>query len=506
MRQTQLRTAHVSCGPVSLRDVLPKARFLTGNDIQANSCSADWQSCRDGDLFVAVTTADDDGHEHVREAIERGAKAVVVERLVPVEVPQVIVKDSRVALARLCQALAGNPSHELRTIGISGSAGKTVTAMLVASIFEAAGEAAGVMSSIGHSDSLTQQAANGPTPTPAEFASWLSRMQTAGCQSAVLELSSTALAERRASGIELDAAILTNIQNVSLQEHNRAAAYQKIKQRIFRLLKNSGTAIVNADDHRCRSMLAEIDSACLTFGLHAEADITANVIERHISEQTFLLSAGDECAPVRTRIIGDQHVSNCLAAAAAGLISGLDLATIVRGIEAVERIPGRMERLECGQPFGVFVDAADSPQRLTLAIKTLRQVTRGRVFVVCGAPSDTDPAHRALLGRVMERGAHVPVVTSDEPGKSRIDSLSHDVLDGFEQPGKAQVIPNREAAIHFALSQAGEGDCILIAGRGDRVSQVSRGKQTYDDREVACQWLYQRDEQPVCRPRFRVVG
>jgi len=209
---------------------------------------------------------------------------------------------------------------------------------------------------------------------------------------------------------------------------------------------------------------------------------------------------------VRTRIIGDQHVSNCLAAAAAGLISGLDLATIVRGIEAVERIPGRMERLECGQPFGVFVDAADSPQRLTQVIKTLRQVTRGRVFVVCGAPSDTDPAHRALLGRVMERGAHVPVVTSDEPGKSRIDSLSHDVLDGFEQPGKAQVIPNREAAIHFALSQAGEGDCILIAGRGDRVSQVSRGKQTYDDREVACQWLYQRDEQPVCRPRFRVVG
>jgi UDP-N-acetylmuramoyl-L-alanyl-D-glutamate--2,6-diaminopimelate ligase len=107
----------------------------------------------------------------------------------------------------------------------------------------------------------------------------------------------------------------------------------------------------------------------------------------------------------------------------------------------------------------------------------------------------------------MERGAHVPIVTSDEPGKSRIDTITHEVLDGFERPGKAQVIPNRQAAIQFALSQAGEGDCVLIAGRGDRVSQIGRGKQsTYDDREVACQWLYQRDEQPMCQSRFRVVG
>jgi len=507
MQRTQLRGNCSLSGPVSLREVLPKARFLAGEDIQTSSCSADWRACRDGDLFIAVTTADDDGHEHVREAIERGAKAVVAERLVPVSVPQILVKDSRVALARVCQALAGNPSRELRTIGIAGSAGKTVTAMLLASIFEAAGEAAGVMSSIGHSDSLTQQPANGPTPTTAEFASWLSRMQTAGCQCAVLELSSTALADRRASGIELDAAILTNIQNISLKEHNRAAAYQKINQRIVRLLKNEGTAIVNADDHKSRFLLAEIDGPCLTFGLHAEADITANVIERHISEQTFLLSAGDDCSPVRTRIIGDQHVSNCLAAAAVGLVSGLELETIVRGLEAVERVPGRMERLECGQPFGVFVDTADTPQRLTLAIKTLRKVTRGRVFVVSGASHDSDAAHRALLGRVIERGAHVPIVTADEPSKSKLDAITHEVLDGFDRPGKAQVIPNRQAAIQFALSQAGDGDCVLIAGRGDRVSSIGRGQQTtYDDRETACLWLYQRDEQPACTPRFRVVG
>src|SRR5207253_11257636 len=148
---------------------------------------------------------------------------------------------------RVCQALAGNPSQELRTIGITGSAGKTVTAMLVASIFEAADETAGVMSSLGHSDSVVQRAATGETPTAAEFASWLSRMRTADCQAAVLEMSSRALAERRVTGIELDAAILTNIKSERLAEHNSAAAYQKIKRRIFGLLKPGGVAIVNAD-------------------------------------------------------------------------------------------------------------------------------------------------------------------------------------------------------------------------------------------------------------------
>src|SRR5262245_60381718 len=186
---------------ISLRKLLPRARFLTDGDVIAAGCSSDWRTCRSGDVFFAVTTADDDGHEHAAGAIGRGAVAVVAERLLPVQVPQVLVDDSRVALARVCQALAGHPSRRLRTIGLTGTVGKTVTAMLMASICEAAGEVAGVMSSLGHSDSLVQQESTGETPTPQEFAAWLERMETAGCQSAVIQLTSWALAERRASGI-----------------------------------------------------------------------------------------------------------------------------------------------------------------------------------------------------------------------------------------------------------------------------------------------------------------
>jgi UDP-N-acetylmuramoyl-L-alanyl-D-glutamate--2,6-diaminopimelate ligase len=502
-----MHKAQLQGGAISLRETLPQARFLGSEDLHATSCSADWRACRTGDVFVAVTTADDDGHEHVAEAIERGAVAVVAERLLPVEVPQILVHDSRSALARVCQALAGNPSRELRTIGITGSAGKTVTAMLVASIFEAAGETAGVMSSIGHSDSVVQRAATSDTPTAAEFASWLSRMNVADCTAAVLELSSRALAERRASGIELDAAILTNINAHHLDEHNSARAYQKIKRRIFGLLKSGGLAIVNADDHRCRSVLQDLDHPSLTYALHTEADITARVLERSVSEQTFLLSAGDDAAPVRTRMIGDHHVSNCLAAAAVGLASGLDLETIVRGLEAVEGVPGRMERLECGQPFGVFVDAAAAPETLSRAIKTLRQVVRGRVLVVFGPHNGTDSARRAIAGRVIERGAHVPIITSDQPLQTEPLQIAHDVLDGFERPHKVHVIPNRAVAIPFALDQAQPGDAVLIAGRGDRVSRPARGKgPAYDDREVACNWLYRRGNPELPRPRFRVVS
>jgi UDP-N-acetylmuramoyl-L-alanyl-D-glutamate--2,6-diaminopimelate ligase len=492
---------------VSLRATLPKARFLAGRDVLATSCSADWRACRTGDVFFALTTANDDGHEHAGAAIERGASAIVAERLLPVQVPQVLVQDSRSALARVCQALAGNPSQHLQTIGITGSAGKTVTAMLVASMFEAAGHSAGVMSSLGHSDSLAQSAATGQTPAPAEFASWLGRMQAANCHAAVLELSSQALSERRASGIELDAAIVTNIKNVDLNEHNTAAAYQKITRRIFNLLKSGGVAIVNADDHRCRNLLGKLNSSCLTYALHAEADITASVVERSASEQTFFLSLGSHVAPVRTRMIGDQHVSNCLAAAATGVAVGLDLNTIIRGLEAVERVPGRLERLECGQPFGVYVDAAASPETLALSIKNVRQVTRGRVFTVFGPQECTDSPRRALLGRVLERGTHVAILTSDEPNQPDPLKIAHDLLDGFERPHKAQVIPNRNVAIHYALGQARPGDAVLIAGRGDRVTRPSGGKgRLYDDRQTACDWLDRQGDSAPVRPRFRVVG
>ena len=330
-------------------------------------------------------------------------------------------------------------------------------------------------------------------------------MATAGCGSAVLELSSRALAERRAAGIELDAAVLTNIRQTNLDLHNTSQGYTRAKRRLFTLLKCGGVAVINADDHRCRNLLPSLDVPCLTFGLHAEADLSAQVLERHKSEQTFLLSAGDESVPVRTRMIGDHHVSNCLAAAAVGLASGLELATIVRGLEAVERVPGRLERLECGQPFGVYVDAASTPDTLALSIKTVRQVTSGRVIVVAGCQGGQDRADRPLMGRVLERGASLAVLTSDNPRYEEPLAIVHDLLDGFERPHRAHPFPNRAEAIRWALGQARDGDSVLIAGKGDRAGQiVGKKRLPHDDREIACEWLYTRGAEELDQPRLRI--
>lgn len=492
---------------VSLREALPSARWIGEGDVLASSCTSDWRVCRQGDVYFAITTASGDGHDQADLAVEKGATAIVAERLVPARVPVVLVRDSRAALARVCQALAGNPTRELRAIGITGTAGKTVVSMLVASVLEAAGQSAGVISSLGNSDSLSQQAPSSSTPTAPEFADWLRRMTVAGCDNAVLEISSRALAERRVAGIGLDAAVLTNVKQDHLDEHNTPRAYYKIKRRIFSLLKPGGVAIINADDHRCGKLVAKHSGPVLTYALHAEAEITASVLERSPAEQTFLLTAGSDTVPVRARMIGDHHVSNCLAATAVGLTLGLDLETIARGLEAVDRIPGRMERLECGQSFGVFVDAAATPETLALAIKTVRQVTRGRVLVVCGSRGGSDRSQRALLGRVLEKGCHLPVLTSDDPGHEQPLEIAHGLLDGFERPHKAQIIPDRAKAIRWTLAEARPGDAVLIAGKGDRAGQlIGRKRIAHDDREVACEWLYSRGEEQIAPRRFRVVG
>jgi UDP-N-acetylmuramoyl-L-alanyl-D-glutamate--2,6-diaminopimelate ligase len=502
MASTQLRS-----GPVSLRDVLPAATYLHGGDVRVNSCSPDWRDCSPGDLFVALTTADGDGHEHAREAVARGAIAVLAERLVSVDAPVVLVKDTRAAHGRIAQALAGFPCRKMRTVGITGTAGKTVTAILLASIFEKAGEAVGVLSSVGYSDSLTQVAPRQATPATEQFAGWLGRMSQAGCHSAVLELSSRALAERRAAGIELDAAVLTNLRRDHLDLHNTPQAYRRAKRRVFALLKSGGMAVLNADDHRCRSLRESLSVPCLSFGLFAEADISSTVLERQRSEQTFLISAGDETVPVRSRMIGDHHVSNCLAATAVALACGIDLSTVVQGLEAVDRVPGRLERLECGQPFGVFVDNASTPDTLALSMRAVRRVTSGRTIVVAGCTGAGDKSVRPLVGRVLERGASLPILTANDPRYEEPLAIVHEMLDGFERPHRAHVLPNRAEAIRWALSQARAGDTVLITGKGDRHGQVvGRKRLPHDDREVACQWLYQRGAEESGRPWLRIVG
>lgn len=487
----------VDCsGGVSLRDVLPHGRFYHTRNIRVRSICSNARLCRPGDLYIALVDADGDGHDDVSLAVQRGATAVVAERLIPTRVPCCVVNDSREAYGLLCQRLAGQPDQHLDLIGITGTFGKTTTAVLITSVLSAADQRVGLTCSLGYSDSESCSAAGAATPPPPELARWLARMAANGCSHGVVEVSSEALASRQLAGVQFDAALLTNVRRDHLDLHGNMANYRRAKRRLFEHLKPGGFAVANADDAASAFILDGVDVPLITVGIRHSAQLQAQVLERNPGEQTFLLIAGQESIPVRTRTIGDAYVYCCLSAAAVGLVMGLDLGTIVRGLEAVEHVPGRMERIVCGQDFSVFVDRAGTPATLAVSLAALRQVTTGRVISVYGAPQRLDGEQRAALGRVGERSADINVITSDDPAHEPPLKIAHDVLDGFRNPGKAHVIPDRRKAIQWALSEARPGDAVLISGKGDVTNQtLANGPVRLDDREIATSWL--RGSRPV---------
>ncbi len=488
---------------IPLRDILPEVRGA--RDVPVASLASDPRQVQPGDLFVAVQSGESDGHEHIPEAVARGASAILAERLVPASIPVAIVDDTREALGILCQAMVGRPSAQMRTVGVTGSMGKTVTCMLIASILEAAQRPVGVLSTLGYSDSIDQAPALRTTPHAPELAHWMGRMRAATCRDAVIELSSRALAERRVAGVQFDVALLTNLRREHAAWHGSLANYRQAKERLFSQLKPSGIAVLNADDVGSHPVIESLKVPVLTFGRHMEANVTAEILERSNCEQTFLIHAGEETAPVCTRMIGDHHVSNCLAAATVGLAMGLDLATIVRGLEKVEFVPGRMERIECGQNFSVFIDGGRTPDGLAIALRTARQATTGRVICVFGTRGHHDQEQRPLLGRVAERSSDLFVLTSDNPRSEEPLQIAHDILDGVENPGRAHIIPSRDKAIAWALSQAKPGDAVVIAGKGDRNYQrIGKRRLAWNDADLAREWLYDQ-EAPMILPFRRAA-
>ena len=477
---------------ISLRNLLADGRFFGAKDLRFTSCCTDWQHCKPGDLYIAVDGPYYDGHDDACLAVAKGATAVLAERILPVQVPICVVDDSREAHAYVCQALAGKPSEQLQVIGVTGTSGKTTVSTLIAAILEGADYRTGMMGSLGYSDGVDVVSAGNEDLSPIQIASWMGRMHANRCSHAVLELSSIALATRQAAGIQFDVACLTNVKRRNIDFHGSVLKYRQAKGRLFRQLAPGGLAVVNSDDPASKFLLSQIQRPLLTIGIQSPAELTATVIERHISEQTFLISAGSDSIPVRTRIIGDQHVYNCLTATAVGLVYGLDLPTIVRGLESVEVIPQRLERIECGQNFGVFVDNACTPDSLANSLRTLRRVTRGRLICVYGAPGERDRDNRPLLGRTVERLADTGVITSDCPGTEAPLGIVHEILDGYDRPSRAHVMPDRLRAIDWALQKAQPQDTVLITGSPVRRELEHDGAAlTYSDRDFVQQWLYE---------------
>jgi UDP-N-acetylmuramoyl-L-alanyl-D-glutamate--2,6-diaminopimelate ligase len=477
---------------VRLRQVLPEAELFGADEVIVQSCAADSRACRDGDLFAALVGSDVDGHDYIAEAVSHGASAILAERYIPAAgVPVCVVPDSRKAFGHVCQALAGNPSRRMKVIGVTGTNGKTSTCWLIASVLQAGGLQAGLTGTIVNSDCQSVQSSDMTTPPAPVLADWMARMVANGCSHGVVEVSSHALAQARTAGIEFDAVCITNVKRDHLDFHNSLQNYRDAKARLLKQVSPSGFAVLNADDQVCCRFLSQVEGAALTIGLGETAEINATIVERHASEQTFLLHAGHETVPVRTQMIGEGHVYNCLTAAAVGLLYGLKLTDIVRGLERLERIPGRMERLECGQPYGVFVDYAHTPDALDSVLRSLRAVTVGRLICVFGAGGERDREKRPMMARAVENHADLAVVTDDNPRREDPAKIRREIMRGFETPDAVVMKSDRAEAIQWALAQAEAGDCVLIAGKGHEDYQtIGKVRHWFDDREITRRWLH----------------
>ena len=477
---------------IPLEKIIPHGKSLNGDTIRVRSCTSDAERCQPGDLFIAVDNGSIDGHDEAFQAISNGASAVVVERLIPVDVPQYLVDDTRIALGKICHELAGNPSEQLCTIGVTGTYGKTTTEILTVSILEAANHTSGIIGSQGYCDGMKVETRSHRTPTATDLVNQLSRMRTNGCTHSVIEMSSECLATRQGCGIALDAAVYTNIRRGNLNVHGTVQNYRRATERMVEYLKPKGFAVINADDPGCQSLVAKLDCPAITYSMKHEAEVTATLVERFRGEQTFLLNAGADSIPVRTKIIGNEHIYNCLAAAATALVFDIDLATIAAGLEATNDLPSRMQRIECGQPFGVFVDGAPTTECMSAQLRTLRSVTEGQLFCVVNPSLNQASVERAQMGRILEQLCDETVITESVIGPAGQMPAMHDMLDGFDRPARARLLPNRAKAICWALGEAQPGDSVFIAGGPYNVCcPFSDDKALSFDRDIASYWLRQ---------------
>lgn len=477
---------------VALDELFPSATRTGSDQVWAASCASDWRQIQPGDVYVALpegcgNSHGEDGHQHAKRAVSCGAIAVVCEQPVPVfDVPTYLVPDSRAALGELCQALVGHPTRTLPTIGITGTQGKSTTIALLDSIFAAAGHQCGMLSSLGCYDGMSYSEGITDVPSAPTLASRLANMSAAQCSHALLEVSSQSLSQRTVAGIQLDTVCVTNVTEAHLELHNSIQNYRDTKQRILNLLSPTGVTILNADDPVCMKWIDQVPGAVLTFGLGSQAEIRGQIVERHSNEQVFVLTAGSESTAVRTTIVGEHHVSNCLAAAALALTYGINLAIIAKGIQSLEQLPARMERVDCGQGFPVYVDAAETPDALRATLRTARQLARNRVICVLGDRAIASATQEYAVCQIVRRMADLAIVTRPLAGSSDKNSAT------------VELASDRGEAIAWAVSMAEPGDVVVIAGSQSQPRPTFGVKaDELNDAEIARRLLYARRQSSI---------
>jgi UDP-N-acetylmuramoyl-L-alanyl-D-glutamate--2,6-diaminopimelate ligase len=479
---------------VTLRELVATLEGATAGrvpDAIVGGLALDSRRVRPGDVFFALPGLRADGSEFARAAVGAGAIAVVGPRHSRVEgTINIEVDEPRLALAQAAVAFHGNPTRALRVVAVTGTNGKTTTTYLLESIFGAAGWAAGVIGTTGVRIAGETRASAFTTPEAPQLQALFAEMRDRGVRAVAVEASSHALAQRRTWGMACEAAIFTNLTQDHLDYHGTMAAYLDAKLMLFdgRNGARARTAVVNADDPAAPSVIAAArvgGAGIVRYGAAASADVRLAAVTAEPRGLAIALAARDGESRLTLPMLGRFNAHNAAGAFAAARALGIDAAVAVRGLEASAGVPGRLERVDAGQPFAVVVDYAHTPDALERALAACREHAPGRVLCVFGCGGDRDRGKRPQMGAIAARLADRAWVTNDNPRGEEPAAIAAEIVAGAPA-GALAVVLDRRAAIGASLAEARAGDVVLVAGKGHEATQtIGPDVLPFDDRVEA---------------------
>ncbi len=468
-------------------------------DISVKNLQYDSRCIQPEDVFIAIVGTASDGHDYIDMAVANGASALIVENPEAArnaDIPVLVCSDTRRAVALLAMLWHGFPDRKLHIIGVTGTNGKTTTTTLVKYLWEREGIKSGLIGTVRNMSGDRVLPATHTTPEPLQLAELLDIMVRDGCQNVVMEVSSHALKQERVDAIHFDGAAFTNMTQDHLDFHKTFEDYLQSKLMLFKMLDRGNTSkkfgIINIDDPVAPDFLMKTKVPVMTYGIEKPATLQA--VDYHLTAKgtTFTLLYNGNEYPVDIPLTGKFNVYNCLAAIGITLAEGMPLANICKHLANAPQIPGRFEKIDCGQDFTVIVDYAHTPDGLKNVLATAREIAENRLITVFGCGGDRDQTKRPIMGEFAAKYSDYAIITSDNPRTEDPMFIIRQVEKGVKPLTDQYAIEeNRRKAIEKALAMAKKGDVVIIAGKGHEDYQLVNGKVLeFDDRKVAREFLW----------------
>lgn len=464
-------------------------------EAEVTGVSYDSREVKPGHLFVCVEGFNWDGHDFAEQALQNGARVLMVQREIPVAGPGVTVirvKDSRKAMAAVGHVFYDFPSQKLKVIGVTGTNGKTTTTYLIKSVLESAGHSVGLMGTIAIRIGDKEIPALRTTPESLDLHRLFAEMVEDGIQYAVMEVSSHSLDLDRVGYVDFDYGIFTNLTRDHLDFHGNMKNYLDAKIKLFKSTDKFN--VINADDPSSDTILERIKNSptpAVTYGIKTRADFSARDIQLDPTGVKYNLAWKGKNIPIEVRIPGIISVYNSLAAAAALLCEGISPEHVQRGLKEVEGVRGRSETIDTGKGFSVIIDYAHTPDGLENILSTIRGYAKGRIITLFGCGGNRDREKRPMMGEIAGRLSDFVIITSDNPRKEEPHQIIDEILPGVEKTGCSYIcIVDRREAIEYALEMAGKDDIVVLAGKGHETYQeLEDYKIEFDERKIVAEIL-----------------